>query len=176
MRKPETQKLIPLTSIQRTLLLLLVLVLVLRGTFLVTLWFSQLSISGMPTSNFMRVVFLRDFTYVLTAMLGGLLLFIYPRMGWWAGMLHWSWNLAWQVGLVAIAELFVWEFPVRESSALCFTLPGTLAITTAALVVLLRPSIMDYCQIPSRNRLASSLGLFVACMVMALSLNWLSSV
>ncbi len=176
MRTPDAQEAIPLTTIQRALLVLLVLVLVLRGTFLVTLWYPQLLMTGLPASNFMRVIFLRDAAYVLTAMLGGLFLYLYPRMGWWTTMLHWSWYLAWQVGLVVIAELLVWEYPVRASGALYFTIPGTIAISTAALAVLLRPSIMDYCKIRRRNRLASSIGLFVACMLIALSLNWFSSV
>ncbi len=164
-----------LTRLQRTALILLAVTLLFRGSFMASSW-GMLLLSGFKLSDsFHRAIALKDAAYGVTALIGGLFLFLHPRTGWWAASIHWFWYIAWQVVIVSIAEAFSWQLPIRYHPPTLFVKTATsLVFALLALAVLFWKPTMSHCDVFSARRISVFTFLFFGSLLVALAVNWWS--
>jgi hypothetical protein len=164
-----------LTKVQFALLMVVAFTLLVRGAFVSALWGTQILAGSFPTTSFLQAIFFKDTIYAVTAVTGGACLFLHPRIGWWCAMLHWIWYVIWQVVLVAIAEFFSWQSPVRISETLYLTIPSSLGLATLGIVVLAWKPIRKYCGVNEINPFRAIVFLFMFAFLISLVVNWCSS-
>jgi hypothetical protein len=159
-----------------SLLKLLAVVLILRGAFMATSWGLQWSAGFTVDSYFHAAIVCKDSIYAVTAGIGGVLLLIPHRLGWWLALVHWCWLVAYEIAVVAVAVALSWQIPVHHPPPALYRHMGLTALMAlAGLSILLWPPIVRACRGPvHRPGLAVGLTL-AACVAVAFGVNgWMS--
>ena len=102
-----------LATMARIALALVALLLVIRGVVLTVAWVGILGRTGVPSDHFMAAILVKDGSYAVSALLGGMLLVVPNRYSWWGAVVNWALFLGFEVLLVMTGGLLGWRMPHR---------------------------------------------------------------
>ncbi len=165
-----------LTVSQAILLYFVALVLVLRGGFMLLSWAMQLSSGFEIDSHFYAATIAKDGIYGFTALIGGLMLLVRHKLGWWFSLLHWCWYVACEIFVVAAGATLGWRVPVHHDPPALYRVMGVTALMAlAGLAILLWRPIATNCGAPTPKRYKVAMVAMILSAMAAFAVNgWMS--